>query len=296
VQPAPPAHLARPLDDGHVVPLRPLGLGDLISGAFKVVVRAPRPVLLSGAATAVVAAAVPYVTGPWATSHTSGGNTDITFHPVGMLGALVALLAVVLVQSVTAQVTLCLTAATRPDPAVVYRRAVRLLPLLLAVELARIVSLVVLGWFVVGIYLAVQWALAGGAIVAEGAGVMQALRRSAELIRGSWWRVLGFLLIAYLMTMFSASVLTDIASLALDPAVHTGSGAQSWPEAVVHGVLLVPASAFGAAFVTLLYVDLRCRNEGLAWKLDAARRGPERDPFGATGVYAAPPWRPRAAR
>jgi hypothetical protein len=40
----------------------------------------------------------------------------------------------------------------------------------------------------------------------------------------------------------------------------------------------------------LLYVDLRCRREGLAWQLQAARTTPAREPFGRGGTYELPPW------
>ncbi|MDA2953752.1 MAG: hypothetical protein O2976_03950, partial [Actinomycetota bacterium] len=65
---------------------------------------------------------------------------------------------------------------------------------LVLVTLGVIVGLFAL--VIPGIFLAVLWLFAGQAAVIEGKGVTDSLRRSQDLIRGSWWTVfLAWLLI-----------------------------------------------------------------------------------------------------
>lgn len=62
----------------------------------------------------------------------------------------------------------------------------------------------VLGWFALvaaAIFFVVRWSLAIPVVMAEGRGATAALRRSAELIRGSWWRTFGVYVLVFLITL-----------------------------------------------------------------------------------------------
>jgi hypothetical protein len=281
-------------DDGHIVPLRPYGLSELFTGAARVLIRAPRLPLASGVLAALFTIAMQLAAGPSNTSHRRSDGVLVTHsHLFGTLAGQASSFSTVFVQAVVAQVALSLTAATLPNERRIWTRAWRTLPLLIAIELVRVASFITLGLFVVGVFLYVQWSLAPYVLVVEDTSVGQALRRSAELVRGAWGRVLGLCLICFVVTQAPLWVIQF--AFALDSFGHPAS-VPSWPEIVVAGIALVPLVAFGAAFMSLVYVDLRCRHDGLAWKLDAARRGPEREPFGPDGVYAPPPWRPTSRR
>jgi len=106
-----------------------------------------------------------------------------------------------------------------------------------------------------GIWLLVRWAFAAQAAVVDGLGPVDALRRSAELVKDHWWRTLGMLLASGLLFGLIGAVIT---------AVLTG---------IENGVIYVAGLIIIEAFVlsltgifgTLLFFDLRARHE-LPWQ------------------------------
>lgn len=295
--PAPPGGRAGYLppppvpDDGHVVPLRPYGPSELFTGAGRVLARAPRPLFCTSVLAALISIGIEIAAGPGLTTTSRPGEkNELHLHVVGFAASFTDLVAGLLVMAVTAQVTLSLVAGTLPDARHIYRRALRAFPLLIAILVVRVITVVVLGLFAVGVFLYVAWALAGYVLIAENARFVDAFRRSAELVRGSWWRVTGILLLLVLIAGGPSATI----GFTID---QSDSSTLPWWGSVLIGQLIgVPLSVFTTAVGTLLYVDLRCRREGLAWKLDTARRGPQREPFGPGGIYASPPWRPASRR
>ncbi|NNJ07860.1 hypothetical protein HHX38_27585 [Streptomyces sp. PKU-MA01144] len=62
---------------------------------------------------------------------------------------------------------------------------------------------------VVTLWLMVRFALASPALMLERQGVIQSMRRSAKLVRGAWWRVFGILLLTMLL-IFIVSLIIAI--------------------------------------------------------------------------------------
>jgi hypothetical protein len=116
---------------------------------------------------------------------------------------------------------------------------------------------VILGLFflvVPGVWLFVRWAFVPQAVVLDGRRGTQALQRSAELVDGSWWRVLGISLFAGL----AAAVPTALISIPVDAwAKSADSEAISLAGQVVASALFTP---FQVLMVTLLYFDLLARH------------------------------------
>ncbi|WP_328725422.1 DUF7544 domain-containing protein [Streptomyces sp. NBC_00259] len=72
------------------------------------------------------------------------------------------------------------------------------------------VALAVLGGFagaVVTLWLMVQFALASPALMLERQGVIQSMRRSAKLVRGAWWRTFGILTLTLLLTFLVSMII-----------------------------------------------------------------------------------------
>lgn len=72
-------------------------------------------------------------------------------------------------------------------------------------------SLVVVGGIaatVVMVWLIVRFSLAYSALMLERQGVMASLRRSARLVRGAWWRIFGILLLTALLTFIVVLVVS----------------------------------------------------------------------------------------
>jgi hypothetical protein len=118
--------------------------------------------------------------------------------------------------------------------------------------------LVMAAVFVV-VYLSVLWALAPAVYVLESVGVLGALRRSRELVRGAWWRTFGILLLTALLIVVPGAVVIGLLggfALGDAPTVAASVG-------VTIGVIVVSAVAvpFSTAVLGLLYLDQRFRRE-----------------------------------
>jgi hypothetical protein len=147
--------------------------------------------------------------------------------------------------------------------------------LLAADQTAAGVGLVLLGVLasvVVLVLLWVRWAVAGPALLLEGQGVFGSLRRSWRLLRGSFWRALGILLLTQIVVGVGSSIIgvpfslfgTVLGSTSDNPysslPLTLGQLLVSNVGTVLAGAVFYP---FASAVTALLYVDLRMRREGL---------------------------------
>ncbi|MDI3404860.1 hypothetical protein [Streptomyces cavernicola] len=128
-------------------------------------------------------------------------------------------------------------------------------------------------------WLWIRFSLAPAAAVFESAGPVTALRRSARLVRGSWWRIFGISLLVHLMAgiagyliqlpfnmigMFSAMPAAGTMSPNPDPAeVFAVMGVFMF--FIMLGALIsqLVTSLFPQLATSLLYVDQRIRKESL---------------------------------
>ena len=122
--------------------------------------------------------------------------------------------------------------------------------------------LVLLALIAVGGAYLIYLAVAAPVVIVEGYRSMAALRRSYRLVRRSEWRIIGNLAV-YLLVAFGLSVVLLLPFMlvsfgAAPDATKTVSQAIQVIGSVIVGVL-VPPVIFIA--VTLLYYDLRVRNE-----------------------------------
>lgn len=286
-----------------VIPLRPLGLGDLLDGAISTM-RAYPAVMLGVAA--VVAAVTQLMIFPiqWVLDdqllqiQPDGTVED----PGGFIASLLGVGAITLVIMILARVFLTgfLTAVVgkavvgRPAPfgeiwAEVRPRLPRLLGLILIYPLVGILLFVpaALGAFIdptlaillavvavfVAIWLYILFSLATPALVLERTGAFAALGRSRALVKGSWWRVFG-------ITLLAGIIVFVIAGIIAVPFELVGGGANLFSvEAtelttgylVLSSIGAIIASAitepFAAGVSALLYTDQRMRREGLDLEL-----------------------------
>ncbi|HEU5033965.1 MAG TPA: hypothetical protein VFT62_04300, partial [Mycobacteriales bacterium] len=126
------------------------------------------------------------------------------------------------------------------------------------------------------IWLYVSLSLAPAVVVLEKQRPVEALRRSRQLVSGSWWRVLGVLVLAALLAAVAAAIISI--PFGVDGGGLTALGDRTSP--VLLSELAVTAAGsfvastltrpFTAAAVALLYVDRRMRTEDLARSLAAA--------------------------
>lgn len=133
----------------------------------------------------------------------------------------------------------------------------------------------VLAFIALFIWVAIKLMVAPAAVVVEELGALAGLRRSWELTRANWWRILGIALVVSIMVgvisqvvMIPVSLLTSFLTGFATP--HAG-GEQTAAVAVAVGVITAIMTALvgalGYAFQTsvmaLIYMDLRMRKDGL---------------------------------
>ena len=294
-----------------IVPLRPLGLGEVLDGAVSVVRRYPLATLgLSAAVAAVQTVATTAFTLALPDGLTSGSAAAEELEADEVAGVLVGALGTGLVGLVSGIVlagviTTVLGKAVLGRPASLGEawRDTRphlwrligvslLVPLLAVLALAAGVAVLalsslagdaglllgvpaVLAGVAGAVYVYVRLALASPALVLEKARVVPSLRRSWLLVRGAWWRTFGILLLALVIAGVVVNVLQlpflAAGYLVDETLVSTGAVLITSVGAGIATALVGP---FSAGVPSLLYLDRRMRAEGLDVTLAAAAQSP----------------------
>ncbi|MFH8574224.1 hypothetical protein [Streptomyces sp. NPDC017993] len=344
--PTPPA--AQP----GVIPLRPLGIGEILDGAVSTMRAHWRTVLGISLVVAVVSqTAVTIVTGLWfkdagrapTLDERSGPPLRDTLREAGnslagtgitsLIGLLATIIATGLLTMVVSRAVLGRPVTTSTAWHEARAQLPRLLGLLVLLPLLVTVVFVVglapglvlattgtvdMGLFltvvgglaasVVSIWLWVRYSLASPALMLEKQGVIASMRRSAKLVRGTWWRVLGVQLLAYLLIVIVEFIVQIPATLVafliggeslMDWANGTAEGS-SWTFLTVLGIGAVISSTItfpiSAGVTALLYMDQRIRREALDLELARAAGLPAygTEPAAAPGTTPATATRPAA--
>ncbi|MFD6416654.1 hypothetical protein [Streptomyces sp. NPDC060194] len=146
-------------------------------------------------------------------------------------------------------------------------------------------------------WLFVRFSMAASVVVLEGGPAVPALRRSARLVRGVWWRTFGIQLLVYVIASVMGYMVSlpftyggVLGALAMAPE-DTSDPSSMIPLIAVAGVLYLIGTVlstlvnivFPVLATGLLYVDRRIRTEDLAPGLMAA-----------AGVQPPPGYRPPA--
>lgn len=135
-------------------------------------------------------------------------------------------------------------------------------------------GLIGIAGFLMLIWATFRLTLINTAVVLEKISPVKALKRSWRLTKGAWWRTFGMIVVASL----AAAIVSSIVSLPL-VSLGTASGVSSdgvTPGAIVASNLLstfvqgLISLPFVSAAISLVYIDLRIRKEGLAEKLAQA--------------------------
>jgi hypothetical protein len=108
-----------------------------------------------------------------------------------------------------------------------------------------------------GIYLGVALYFSAQAVVAEDRSPVDALARSRELVRGQWWRVFGIGIVFSVMIGVTTALLSAGMSAVADA---TDVQAVALLGSTIGDVLSI---AFTALAATLVFFDLRARQEGI---------------------------------
>lgn len=185
----------------------------------------------------------------------------VTGAVVAGLGSVVAF---VLLQGALVPATLAQDAGRRATVGECLRTGLRAtLPLLgLNILLGIALLLGSLLLLVPAIMLAILWAVANPALVAERTGVFRAFGRSADLTRGARWKVFGMELLALVFIWIASSALAIL--LVAFGAGASGLDTQARPlwYLAVSALVQTAVAAFWAIVQVSIYIELRDWKEG----------------------------------
>ena len=313
-----------------IIPLRPLSIGEIISGAFESLRANPRamflPSLIVLTATGVLSAVMNYLGASFLFSRLGVilDSSDVQVSrilPVFMgsfasqiVGALLTALATTILTGLLIVAVSRSVLGRIATPGEVWERTKgRILPLIgqtLLITLITVIAdtiILVIGIvliaviatsligpdpgagaiiatvlaalaltvlvFIAAVFLIVRLSLAPAALMLENTGVIEGIGRSWTLTRGSFWRVLGILVLAGLITglvtgtlSFGLGMVFGIISVGL-PATQPFVSAVTVLLTSILSALVLP---FTAAVTALTYIDLRMRTEGLDVELRQA--------------------------
>ncbi|MFJ9951009.1 glycerophosphoryl diester phosphodiesterase membrane domain-containing protein [Kitasatospora sp. NPDC091207] len=302
-----------------IIPLRPLGLGEILDGAVSTIRKHWRTTLGLSLGVAVVEQAA--VTGTQlAVKGDTGDLTPVLSAlvslPVTMLLSVVAaaLLTMVVSRAILGQSATVRDAWRDARPRLLQLTGLTLLTGLIGAGIVLLGFAPMIGYllagadepaiaallFVVGllsvpaaIWIWIQLSLAAPALMLEKQGVRTALSRSRRLVRGSWWRIFGINILSQLMAGIVAGIISvpfTVVGLVLGFDDLTGQVDAGDPATLPTAVLITTAIAgviastltipFTATIGVLLYVDQRIRREALDIELARAAGLPE---YGGTG-------------
>ena len=134
---------------------------------------------------------------------------------------------------------------------------------------ALVISLVVA--FVAAVYVTIRWAVWTQVVVIEARDPLDALVRSWRLVGRSMWRTLAILFLTVLVTLVAGAILGVVGGLlgAVLPAGWRG---------IIPDVLAIVYVSWLPITMTLLFLDLRARREGVASAVPADASVPEPTP------------------
>src|SRR5688572_2386382 len=192
-----------------LVPLRPLGIGDLFDGAIRIFRQHFGRLLVLTLIAYVPIGLIGAFVGIFVNEAIRAGREDVL--PAIVLATLGGMPLYILAGDISFGATFLLIAEARFGREITVgealrralRRFWRLLGLQLLVGLALSLMFVTVIGIPVAIYFSVAWAFAFHVLLLEDGGVLGALSRSRELVRGYWWRTVG---IALLFILFMTAV------------------------------------------------------------------------------------------
>ncbi|MGW1513162.1 DUF7544 domain-containing protein [Streptomyces sp. NPDC002394] len=320
--PPPNAHWGRPpAAQPGVIPLRPLGMGEILDGAAKTLRTYWRTVLAISVTVAVISQVCNILAQRYLVPAAPAANPDATpaeqleqsldsmqSSLAGMGPSLLVMVMASLVSAALLTVVISRAVLGRPvslgsawqearprllrllgltlliSAAIVAVVAVGLLPGLLIGGGAGVALTLIggLGAIVAVVWLLIRFSLSSPALMLERQGVVQSLKRSAKLVRGSWWRVFGITVLTWLLLSLFAMIIEIpfmVIGFLLDSDGFSGllSGTSTtfgWPFLIVTGIGGVITNAItypiSAGVTVLLYVDQRIRREALDLELARA--------------------------
>ena len=259
-----------------VIPLRPLAVGEILDGVFTTIRQNPKALL--GLSFIIVLVGQLLNLGVNLSVHDASlGTRELASGATIVITQLIASVATGAAVVVISEAVL----GTRISPGEALNRLNgriwRLVGLSFLVSLLTLLGVVLL--IIPGIYVAVLLSFATPVFVLERTRVGEALSRSAELVRGAWWRTFGIALLGGLV----GGIISGIVQVPF--TIFTANSSQFFSTSDIHisvtgEIVLAVGRIIGgtistpiiAGTIALMYVDRRIRREALDIALAQAAR------------------------
>ncbi len=280
------------------VPLRPLAVGDILSGSFTLIRQNPAATLgLTASVVAVMAAALAII---FVIAANTGGAVALLAVPLVLAGFAVQVGGLAAAQGRgLLGMKIGIADAIRRSRAGWVLLTIVVLAMATAIIWVPLIALLK-GWGVIPALLLTAWlavmtSLAIPVVVLERRGPFAAIGRSWRLILRSYWRVFGIYFLMYLLVWAISAVI----SLPLGFASGLISGIGSASRASVSVAVVIYAigeivivsltATIEMSVIVLVYVDMRMRKEGMDLVLRQAtqERRLTGDEFASTGFTSA---------
>jgi hypothetical protein len=188
----------------------------------------------------------------------SAGSTNaVVDFLVYALGIFVTGFGLGVVQSATADAMVDIDAGRPVNAVAAYKKTVPKLGTLLESVLVAAVTIALVSFSAIGLllsaWLLVRWAFIAQTIALENASWRNAMRRSAHLVRGNWWRVAALILFVTVVAL----LLGPLFGTLLLFVSHASFNFVNLISSVIY-CLVVP---FAAIATTYLYFDLRVEKQ-----------------------------------
>ena len=255
-----------------LIPLRPLGLGEILDGGFAMIRQYPRVTLGLSAIVVGVTQLLSFLAQLPAALDRGSVDPDF-FGGITVAQILAAVLSGLGVVILAGMLTSVMGEAVLGRGATIGETWRRVRPRFWALLGAGILGAVVpfvglLFCLVPGAFLWGAWAFLTPVVVLERAGVIQSIRRSWRLAVPDFWRVWGIRALSVLIAWLVQTVVSGPLSLiAVGSVVASGQPeigvvplALITAGGIVAGTLTAP---FSSGVLALLYIDRRMRAEGL---------------------------------
>ena len=238
--------------------LRPLGVGEIVDATFTVYRRRFGPMF----AIALMLVFIPFLISLVGGCSLDASGTTTCTSPIGWLAYIAGSIGTIVAGTAAALAAAEAYAGVPSD----WRRATRIgLRRTLAIIGAAIVALVLvtIGFVLVivpGIFLAVSLAVVSQALIIEGTGPMESIKRSWRLVAGERWRVFGAGLLVMVIAIIVFGVVSAVIWLIISAGLGVSGETAGYLVQQVATLLSVPLSA---SVGTVIYLDLRVRKESL---------------------------------
>jgi hypothetical protein len=258
-----------------IIPLRPLGLGEILDGGFSAIREYPKVTLGLSAIVVTATNLLSFAVNASARLNDGAGSPNlfagggftlasIAASAIGGVGALV----------LAGMLTAVMGDAVLGRPATIGSTWAKVRPRFWALLGAGIITgvgpyLAGCPLVIPGIFLWGAWALTTPALVLERLGVVASIRRSWRLAVPDWWRVWGIRALSVIIAgVVQAIVVIPATLIALGTSGWDtrsgGLGLVSLAVLSVGGILAGTITApFTSGVLALLYIDRRMRVEGL---------------------------------